>query len=75
MRSRRRIGRPRSSASNKNRGSHIDCRLMSHRRGGGDAQSGTCGLQQPLIKKALGLVNGVFHLFKAMLVLDSSREN
>lgn len=62
MRSRRRIGRSRGRNSNLNRGSHIDGRLVSHRRGGGDAQSGTCSLQETLVKEALGLVNGLFHL-------------
>lgn len=44
-------------------GSDIDCRLDSQRRGSGDAQSGTCLQQEPLVQQeALGQVNAVIHL-------------
>lgn len=46
-----------------NCGSDIDCRLDSQRRGGGDAQSGTCGLHESLVQEALGgLIHSIFHL-------------
>lgn len=44
-------------------GSDIDCRLDSQRRGGGDAQSGTCLQQEPLVQQeGLGQVNAVIQL-------------
>lgn len=52
-------------------GSDIDCRLDSHCRRRGQAQSGTCGQHKPFSQEALGLINGIFHL-STISVLDSN---